>query len=90
MSYGLRADAIVGYTFQAEVLCTTCTYDAWLADYDPWRGPECEMDRMAESLGIDRNDERTFDSGDFPKVVFACQVEGPEPCGKCGNDLIDG
>lgn len=55
---------------------------------------------MAERFGIDRADERSFDSGDFPKVIFGNQVHdgchadnGYEPgqcadrCGGCGQHL---
>lgn len=30
---------------------------------------ECRLDRMAKARGIDRMDERSFDSGDFPKAI---------------------
>lgn len=30
---------------------------------------ECRLDRMAARLGIDRMDERSYDSGDFPKTI---------------------
>jgi len=30
---------------------------------------ECRLDRMAKARGIDRYDERSFDSGDFPKAI---------------------
>lgn len=40
---------------------------------------------------FDRYDERSFDSGDFPKVVFGNQVcdEGHDHCGACHTDLCE-
>lgn len=32
--------------------------------------PEDALDQLADSMGIDRNDERSFDSGEFPKVIL--------------------
>jgi hypothetical protein len=46
------------------------------------------LNRIARDwFGIDREDERTFDSDTFPKVVFADQIEGGEYCGGCGTEL---
>ena len=44
--------------------------------------------RVAGFFGIaDREDEWTFDSGDFPKVVFSWQIEDTEHCAECGGEL---
>lgn len=40
-------------------------------------------------MGIDRTDETSYDSGDFPKVIVADQVEASERCGLCGTALLD-
>lgn len=50
------------------------------------------LDGLAESVGIDREDEWSFDSGDFPKVVFASQMEPyddgtPRICDRCHDEL---
>ena len=47
----------------------------------PWDA-EWFLDQVAPHLDIeDRMDERTFDSDDFPKVIFSTQVEDTEHCG---------
>jgi hypothetical protein len=38
-------------------------------------------------FGIDINDEHSYDSGDFPKVVFSGSVEGVEHCGECHEEI---
>jgi len=86
LTYLQKADTVVGYTFQAETLCKSCTYNAALADWDPWVGPEAELDAMAARMGIDREDQTTFDSDDFPKVIFASDVDG-DTCDGCGEEL---
>ncbi|WP_301851148.1 hypothetical protein [Rhodococcus pyridinivorans] len=35
---------------------------------------EDALDQIAASNGIDRMDERTFDTNDFPKVIFVDQL----------------
>jgi hypothetical protein len=37
---------------------------------------------------ITREDERSYDSGDYPKVVFADMVDDDEYCGSCQNRLV--
>ena len=87
---GLHATAIVGYTFNADTYCPGCIEGAlcdnrFSADHEP----EESLDLIAAERGIDRMDESSFDSDDFPKVIFACQVESDdERCGDCGQPLI--
>lgn len=91
---------IVGYTYRAENYCPSCVRMR-LADrfpvafYDTGSSGEM-LDRAAAQLGIDREDERSFDSEDFPKVIFRDSAEayeaeyGPveaETCGRCEAEL---
>lgn len=73
----MHATTIVGYTYDADTYCDGCTVDML--------GP---LDELAESLGIDPEDERSYDSSDFPKVIFADSVEDDEHCGRCHELLI--
>ena len=87
-----NADNIVAYTYQAETLCPTCTNKALSGEHyqEPTGRVNMEnvLDFTAPFFGItNRHDERTFDSGDFPKVVFSHQVERPERCDHCGEEL---
>lgn len=51
------------------------------------------LDQIASANAIDRSDELSFDSDDFPKPVSSSVVERPVPnavnvqCSGCGNDL---
>lgn len=89
----MRADTIVGYTYQAEILCTVCTVSAVAhvpRTHIATLNPEETLDAHAQVRGIDRLDEDTFDSGDFPKVVFADMLNDTpnERCGACGERLL--
>lgn len=48
---------------------------------------EEKLDYIAGMLGIDREDEALFDSGDFPKVAFKGELYDDAHCG-CGHLLI--
>lgn len=90
MEFLLKSDTVVGYTFQADNYCPGCTELGW-ARPDELGALNAEqiLDLRAAEYGIDRGGESSFDSGDFPKVILAVMVDGPEPCGSCGLDLIE-
>lgn len=92
----MNATDIVAYTYQAETLCPRCVVartvkTKTLRDYILNEGADGEVERWLDSLakmnGVDRQDEHSFDSGDFPKVVFADQIEDGETCHGCGDEL---
>ena len=76
----MKAYDIVGYTFDADTYCPECVLDIaneWLyADGVKvgYMRVEDALDAWATSAKITRDDEWTFDSGDFPKVVFCDSV----------------
>lgn len=92
---------IVAYTYVADLYCPECITDV----YGPAQGYvtysyaithiEAMLDDLASQAGINRGDERSFDSDEFPKVVFRDQVRsGGEDhdgewdyCGGCGERL---
>lgn len=90
---------IVAYDYAADRYCPSCIIDVLTADGGPFDGwalgfsvrmeVEQNLDEIADAFGINRGDERTFDSGDFPKVVFADNVEEDEFCAvtTCFNEL---
>jgi hypothetical protein len=87
MTYWLHTSTIVGYSFNAENFCTTCTRDAWGHTHQT---VEQALDDAAQRLAIDRGDESSYDSNDFPKVIFAGQVEdSDERCARCHERLLD-
>ena len=99
----MRSTDIVAYTYQAELLCPDCVLVAVDTYHLPNEDAEGALDRAARLRGIDREDESSFDSDEFPKVVFADSIEsyvtGRDPatgremwsgehCGNCGEDII--
>lgn len=82
MKYTRKAWDIVGYTFDADVYHGECLpIELYTED------TEAGLDALAWDLGINRHDEWSYDSSDFPKVIFDSMVEGPEYCGGCGDEL---
>ena len=91
----VRSDEIVGYTYQAELLCPGCTAEAFLKtrtvkDYvrEDLSRVEEMLDFFAKAEGIDREDLYSYDSDDFPKPLLACQANGHECCDECGGELL--
>lgn len=97
-----NAADIVGYTFRADIFCPRCiidqlptgegeAFDGWkLAEGAAPMSTEDNLDEIAAAFVINRMDERTYDSGDFPKVIFASMIERDERCGVCGESLVEG
>lgn len=97
----LAMTTIVAYTYQAETLCPSCTLDALYVPQSlrDEQSAESIIEMLAVARGIDYQHENTYDSSDFPKVVFADQVhafESWEPdyhweserCDHCGEELL--
>lgn len=85
----MPSDRIAGYTFQAENLCPSCAAEA--AGWNGYEGnPHTYIDKAGRAEGFNVDDERSFDSGDWPKVIFEVQAEdADEKCGSCGELLLD-
>ena len=59
---------------------------------------EDALDQIAAANGFDRHDEKSFDTDEFPKVVFASQIDSftddgyevcdDERCYCCGEELL--
>jgi hypothetical protein len=98
----MHATDIVAYTYNAEILCPSCTLVAMGANKTTSAiqvNTERVLDFCANTLGFDRSDESSVDSSEFPKVVFASQVNpweevngsamaDDERCDVCGEPLI--
>ena len=78
---------IVGDTYKADIYCPACivsvlptgeggAFDGWALAPGVRMATEENLDEIASAFGIDRGDERTFDSGEFPKVVFRDMARG--------------
>lgn len=100
----------VGYAYSADNYCLACipqvvageSHSSYIQD-DGCNCAECVLDRIADDRGINRYEESSFDSDDFPKAIpyhndihAECQLEESwEPhwscdarCASCG-DIID-
>lgn len=80
----MRPDDVVAYAYRADLYCAACMVvqiGGTSANTDLM---ESALDHAAATLAIDRRDERSFDSDDFPKVVFRDQVQADDRCGGCG------
>lgn len=91
----MRPDDIIGYTYRADVYCPDCVianlrtgpeeeFDGWALAEGVRMSVEENLAEIATAFGIDRMDERTYDSGEFPKVIFRGE---DEQCGICGVPL---
>lgn len=93
--YGTHATDIVGYSYQADIHCPPCIVDIFRSQGRTKVAPtsigvEAALNHAAQLEGVNREDERSFDSAEFPKVIFGSQVESSdERCGGCGEPLID-
>lgn len=89
---------IVGYTYETEQYCRACMYDIVINEWKAFRttpegNTEVLLDLVAASLGIDRQDEYSFNSCRFPdstipvfpKVIFEGQICQED----CGDDSCD-
>lgn len=91
-----KAWDIVAYTYRADTYCPGCianqvtshNSDISFLELD-WAifDPESWLDGAAKILGIDHCNEHTFDSDDFPKVVFSSMVEDVEYCAECHGEV---
>lgn len=91
---------IVAYTFRADTYCPACViemlptgpgqrYDGWALAAGVAMSTEDNLAELAVAFGVDRENEHSFDSGEFPKRVYADSLDGdfPEYCGHCDRDL---
>jgi len=83
---------ITAYVYKADIYCTDCIIEAMLlaGEASPAARDmpvEDALDQIAAANAIDRQDEWTFDSDEFPKVVFSDDLSG-EHCGGCGGGIV--
>lgn len=89
---------IIGYIYRAATYCTNSeciplakgegqAFDGWALGHGIYMATEDNLDEIAASFGIDRENEYTFDSDHFPKVILTGQVEEHQTCGTCGDEL---
>lgn len=85
----MHATDIVGYTFNghnyfpeaiigAMPLGEGEAFDGWGLGEGINIPVEDNLADLARSFGIDREDETSYDSSEFPKVIFASQIDSEE------------
>lgn len=95
----MNAATVVGYQFNSSLYCGRCAERALtLASIDllltqgqiinPALSFEQVLDVLAPVLGVNREDESSFDSSTFPKVVFADSVASSDQCCVCEEVLL--
>lgn len=93
----MHATHVVGYDFQAQRWCYECVLEAVIQSMPNDIRARFEMDddagvslgTFARFMGIDREREDTYDSDEFPKVVWSESLEPGERCAGCGEPLVD-
>lgn len=75
----MKSHDIVGYTYKADNYLPEALIELMISNgtASPGaRGMSAEdvLDQIAATNGIDREDEYSFDTDDFPKVIFADQI----------------
>lgn len=93
----MRPDDVVGYAYRAANYCGAHILAALGAEPAAPARVEMALDQLADERGLNRGDEATFDSGDFPKVEHRSDAEpysGAEEdsstrCETCGVVLAD-
>ena len=70
-----RSDEIAAYTYQADIYCPACLIETMIAD--GIAAPAARdmptddvLEQCAGALAIDRDDDTTYDTSEFPKPVF--------------------
>ena len=92
-------NGIAGYTYNTDNYCPGCIVgqlttnpgDTHHGEHPSTTDPEQHLDLLARlaTPPVDRADETTYDSGDFPKVILPSQVTWRDQCGNCGAYLDD-
>jgi hypothetical protein len=79
--FGLPREAkIGGYQGDAEYLCINCVRETFAVGDE---SAEEALTRVAAERGIDRSDERNYDSSELPKPLRPGEIVRPEICGGC-------
>ena len=88
---GSRSSTDVGgYFYGEETLCHKCVKDIVVPFYriaDSRRSAEDILNEAANRVGIDRANENSFNSREFPKVIYAPDLISDDYCFVCLRSL---
>lgn len=83
-----RSDDRAAYTYRAELYCPACTIEAMIAAgiaAPAGRDMPIEdvLDQCAAAMALDRTDQTSFDSSEFPKPALLDSLDSTDRCGGC-------
>lgn len=81
----VMAWTIVGYAYKADTYCPEHILMQLGVGITSVRGTEATLDLVADARGIDRLNEHSYDSDEFPKVIFASDMDERGECATCGE-----
>lgn len=86
----MKTCAIVAYQGDASLVCLPCTFDVCRHVMGiEERNLEESLDIFAWKAGINRNDESSYDSSEFYKVVILANLDSDSSCGNCLERITD-
>ena len=90
---GTPVTRIAGYIYWADIYCPECIIEIMIARGDASPAardmpPETVLDQCAGAMGIDRYDEATYDTDEFPKVAFVFHIVDGDTCGRCLQPIL--
>lgn len=94
----MKATDIIAYVYRGDIYCRDCIidqlptgegeeFDGWMLGEGVRMSVEDNLDELAYAFSIDRLDESSFDSNEFPKVVFCSALGYTEFCSACHEPI---
>ena len=87
-----RGVGIAAYAYQADIYCPACLIEAMIAD--GLAAPAARvtptddvLEQCAGALAIDRADDTTYDTSEFPKPVHLDWLTSDDTCARCHEPL---
>lgn len=86
----MHSHTVVGYIYRADIYCDHCVGVMFKKEHGPsiFDGTDAILRARAAERNIDHYDESTYDSDDFPKVIFADHASDDDTCGNCHDTLL--
>lgn len=88
----MNGTTITGYLYGGETYCTDCIYDLFLP-FDLInsrdRSTEDVLDYIAHQRSINRHDENSYSSYQFPHPLLLADTSEADVCDLCGRRLLD-
>jgi hypothetical protein len=86
----MNEQEIIGYLLAEQPFCSVCIRDLFIP-FDliasPYRSAEDVLNVVADQHGVDRANENSFSTYQFPKPIASTDRLGHETCIYCGRPL---